>query len=112
MLKKRNPACFGDQVDYQMLNDDNFSQVTETDHDLDDDVDDVSLPEEINSVTERVINTARRAEPTTKILKTSKHVVTLRKVNPEWLENYRNQESERYRHPLKPWEYILADQSM
>ena len=95
-----------------MLNEDNFSVNTETDHDMDDIQEEVSHFEEHPITAERVINTPRRAEPSTKIIKVMKSSITLRKVNPQWLESYRNQEAERYRHPLKPWEFTLADKSM
>ena len=66
----------------------------------------------IKVITERIINTTRRADSVViKMPRTQKNVVTVKKSSPQWVANFRAQESERYKHPLKPWEYTLQDGS-
>lgn len=89
-LKKRNPVNFTKDIEYNMLSDDNFSIVTETDLELQQDIEIVPTPQEKTILAERVINTARRAEANIKNLKQTKNVISARKVDPEWIENYRN----------------------
>ena len=66
----------------------------------------------VKVITERIINTTRRADSVViKMPRTQKNVVTVKKSSPQWVANFRAQESERYKHPLKAWEYTLQDGS-
>jgi hypothetical protein len=63
-------------------------------------------------IVQKIINTTRRAEPLIRIVKSFNKIIPItRKVDPEWVENYRAQETERYRNPLKAWEFFLFDGS-
>eukprot|EP00347_Sterkiella_histriomuscorum_P019150 403342755 len=42
-------------------------------------------------------------------LQVHKNQVTLPKTSPEWIEIYRRQEEERYKHPTRPWIYYNED---
>jgi hypothetical protein len=44
-----------------------------------------------------------------KNLKVHKNQVTLAKPTPEWIEIYRRQEDERYKHPTRPWVFYNED---
>ena len=98
-------------LNHNFLDEDNFSTKTLTDEETaleDNEYTQYSLSHN-QSQSQRVINTTRRVDSTSKTIKTQKNVLTLKKSSPEWLANYRAQEAERYRHPLKPWEYTLSD---
>ena len=44
-----------------------------------------------------------------KDLNIQKNQLTIRMPTTEWVENYRKQEADRYRHPTLPWVYTLED---
>lgn len=113
MLKKRRPKIFKNSkiteiyIDYE-----NDSTKTLSDDDEGSDGENSRTQSRASSQSEKVINTTRKTDISMRsISKTQKNVVTLSKSSPEWIANYRAQEAERYRHPLKPWEYILSDGS-
>lgn len=97
-----------------VLESDLLSISTKSDHNYDNqlDLESESESETKSLITQRIINTARRAEPLMKIVKNfSKVAPVARKIDHEWVENYRTQETERYRNPLKAWEFFLSDGS-
>lgn len=46
-----------------------------------------------------------------KDLNIHKNQLTIRLATQEWIDNYRRQEAERYKHPTQPWCFVLEDQS-
>lgn len=112
VLSKRKPEIFK-KLNHPMIFIENENESTKTvsDNEEDSDDDNSGSQSEVSVQSEKVINTTRKSDISVRTNKTQKNVVTLSKSSPEWIANYRAQEAERYRHPLKPWEYILSDGS-
>ena len=91
-LRKRNPLETLLQKNCTALESDLLSISTKSDHNYDNqlDLESESESETKSVVTQRIINTARRAEPLMKIVKNfSKAAPIARKIDHEWVENYR-----------------------
>lgn len=112
LLKKRKPNALKKLQEELYLLNENDSTKTLTDKEEESEEESEHQSHiSSKSKSNKVINTTRKSDSSIRISKPQKNVVTVNKSSPEWVKKFRAQEAERYRYPLKPWEYILIDGS-
>lgn len=66
---------------------------------------------DLNKNLETASNHSRNDEARAAPVKASKaiNIVNIKPSSPEWVQNFRSQEKERYKNPTVPWSYNLED---